>query len=254
MRLSRLLVSLLLILGLTSAVHAQTVLTSTTLSAAITGPADQQISIASTTNWVASGSTGQTFALVDREIMAVRTINTTSKVVQVTRGASATRPAPHISGATIWFIPSPLAIQPYVPSGQCTRTALLYVPMIVGGIATTPQTSEVGGLWDCLGVTTAGQWVQTAPTANVSVYGTAVASATSITPTGTYFQVSGTVNPVNTIVVPAGWATGNCLTIEPTGVWVTGTGGNIVIASTSVVGKILGMCWNGATSKWQPTY
>ncbi len=182
----------------------------------------------------------------------MRTVNTTSKVVQITRGAAGTRPAPHVSGATVWFIPSAAAMQNYIPSGQCTRANLLYVPVIVTGIVGSPQTSDAGGLWDCLGVTTAGQWVQTSPSVGVSVTGSTVASATSITPTGTYFVVSGAVNPVTTIVVPAGWQPGNCLAIEPSGAFVTSAAVNISIATTAVVGKMLFMCWNG--TKWNPSY
>ena len=57
------------------------------------------------------------------------------------------------------FRSPPSAIYPYVPAGQCTRTTLAYVPFITGG--GPGLGTEVGSLFDCLGVTTAGQWVQT---------------------------------------------------------------------------------------------
>ncbi len=247
----RFLLPLLLILGLAVSASAQTTLTSTTLASAMSTTNGTIANLASTTG-VTSAGTGATliYLLVDREMMAVRnaTVPATSGPVQVIRGQSGTRAASHISGATVWVLP-PAAIQPYIPSGQCTRTSLPYVPVVVIGAGLS---SDTGSLWDCLGVTTAGQWVQTAPSLGVSIVGTTVSSATTLGPTGTYFVVSGTANPVSTITVPAGWLPGNCLALEPSGTFVTGTGGNISIASTAVVGKMLFMCWNGL--KWNPSY
>lgn len=243
-----LIAALLLVSG---AASAQTALTSTTLSTAITGTTDQQMVITSTTGWTATTTGVQAYALIDREIVSVRTVNTTTKVIGITRGQLSTRAMTHISGATVWYLPANInAAINYVPSGQCTRTALSAVPVVVqGGVGLT---SEVGGLWDCLGVTTAGQWVETNGNDGLYVFGSTVASATSVTPTGNYFKMSGTVNPVSTIVLPAGTSAGFCLSIEPTGAWVTDTGGNILIASTAVTGKVMTMCWNGA--KWAPSY
>lgn len=237
-------------LWLSGVAGAQSVVTSTTLSAAISGTTDQQMTITSTTGWNATSSAAQYFALVDREIVGVRTVNTTSKVIGITRGQLGSRAVPHISGATVWTAVA-AAFSTYPPSGQCTRTSLSYVPWIVAGGPNI--VSEIGTLFDCLGVTTAGQWVETnGGSVGLPVLGSTVASATSITPTGTYFKVSGTVNPVSAIVVPAGWAAGNCLQLEPTGAWVTDTAGNILIASTAVTGKLMTQCWNGA--KWAPSY
>ena len=240
-----------LILALLTAVplSAQTVLSATTTSAAIADSAVQQMTVTSTTGFTAPGTgSAAVLAVIDREIVAVRTVNTTTKIIGIARGQNGTRATPHVSGATVTVGP-PRAFYSYVPSGQCTRTNLEYVPWVVGGGAGLGI--EVGTLWDCLGVTTAGQWVQVNGP-GLPVSGSAVASATSITPTGTFFVVSGTVNPVNTIVVPAGWATGMCLNINPSGVFVTGTGGNINLATTAVVNKILTMCWDG--TKWEPSY
>lgn len=248
----RILLLLAALLLATTTASAQAVLASTSLASAVTDTTGQQIVITSTTGWLAS-TTGQTYyALIDREAVLVRAVNTTSKVITVNRGALSTRPAAHISGAPIWTFPA-TGVQTYVPSGQCTRSALISVPLVVIGTPLQVAGGEVGSLWDCLGVTTAGQWVQTnGVTAGLPTLGSTVASATSVTPTGTYFKMSGTVNPVSTIVLPAGTAAGFCLLIEPTGAWVTDTAGNILIASTAVTGKTEEMCWNGA--KWTPSY
>src|SRR5581483_3600838 len=114
---------------------AQTALSSTTISAAM-GQADTQVAIASTTGFTAATTSAAGYALVDRELMRVLTVNTSSKVITLVRGQLSTRAAPHISGATITFVPS-AALVGYIPSGQCTRTNLQYVPLI---------TSDANGL------------------------------------------------------------------------------------------------------------
>jgi hypothetical protein len=242
---------LLSLLAMTVSARAQTTLSSTTLAAALGDTSSTNITLTATTGFTATTTAQQTYVLIDREILTLRTVNTTTKVAAVSRGQQASRAASHISGATVWFAPQG-AFFTYIPSGQCTRTTLAYVPTIVGGLIGLAG-SDVGGLWDCLGVGTSGQWTQTAPSVGVQTIGSVVASATSITPTGTYFQVSGTT-AVNTIVVPAGWLSGNCLALEPTGVFTTGTSGNINVASTAVVGKILYECWNGVSGKWNGSY
>lgn len=84
--------------------------------------------------------------------------------------------------------------------------------------------------------------------------GADVASASTITPTGQSFRITGTTT-INTINTPAGWTgfQGRVCAV-PTGLWATGTGGNIAIASTAVVGKTL--CWTylQASGKWHPSY
>lgn len=228
-------------------VWTQTVLTSTTLSAAITDASATSLVVASATGITAPGTgTNLVFLLIDREVLQVRSVSGTT--IGVNRGMNGTRAATHVSGATVWVAP-PAAILQYVPSGQCQRTVLSYVPVIVGGGPGLGQ--EVGSLYDCLGVTTAGQYVQTSPQLGNAVYGSAVASAATIGPTGTMFNVSGTTT-INTITVPSGWAQGECLGLNPTGLWATGTSGNIYIASTAVVNKLLFECWDG--TKWSPSY
>jgi hypothetical protein len=242
--------TLLALLVLSAPAFAQTALTSTTLNGALSDSVSQQMVITSTTGWSASSTSVTNFALVDRELVRVLTVNTSSKAIGIVRGQLASRAAPHISGATVWFVPS-AAIYTYPPAGQCTRANQPYVPWVVSGGPNI--VSEIGTMFDCLGVGSSGQWVETNGGAvGLPVLGSTVASATSVTPTGTYFKMSGTVNPVSTIALPAGWAPGNCLLIEPTGAWVTDTAGNILIASTAVSGKVLAMCWNG--TKWGPSY
>lgn len=219
---------------------AQTALTSTTIAASITDTSSKAVSLTSATGISASSASQQYFLLVDRELMQVQALNST--IATVIRGVAGTRATAHLSGATAYFA-VPSAFFAYVPGGYCVRTNLTYVPVIVAG---DQDETNNGTALDCLG----SQWVQTSKPGPV-VFGSTVASATTIAATGTYFKVSGTT-AIATITVPAGWAPGMCLAIEPTGLGSTTTAGNIGLATTSVVGKMLFECWNG--TKWQPSY
>jgi hypothetical protein len=173
--------------------------------------------------------------------MAIQALNST--YATVIRGWGATRASTHPSGATVYFIPAATATLAYVPYGSCTRANLPYVPVVVAG---DQDMTNNGLLLDCLGSV----WTPTSQ-AMWPVFGATVASAATIGPTGTYFKVSGTTNVV-TITVPAGWAPGMSLILEPTGLWSTTTAGNILLATTGVVSKALIMTWNG--TKWVPSY
>ena len=81
-----------------------------------------------------------------------------------------------------------------------------------------------------------------------------VASATTIAPSTYIVFVSG-VTPVVTITPPAPIATqGGSIVIIPTGIFVTTTAGNIALASTTVVNKMLTMTYDPTTTKWYPSY
>lgn len=230
-----------------SPVWAQTALSSTTLSAAISDTTSQTMTVTSATGFTAPG-TGATLvlALIDKEIVQVRTVSSTT--IGILRGMNGTRATPHINAAPVTVGP-PSAFYSNIPAGQCQRTLLTYVPYVVGG--GPGLGAEVGGMYDCLGVTTAGQWVLVngngAPT-----LGSTVASPNGVlTPTGTYFKVSGT-NAITGITAPAGLGVGFTLAIEPTGIFTWTAAGNITLAGTAVVAKVLYFTWNGA--KWAPSY
>jgi hypothetical protein len=112
--------------------------------------------------------------------------------------------------------------------------------------------AEVGSLYDCLGVGAAGQWVQTNGIGGLPVLGSTVASvAGSINPTGTVFTVSGT-NAITGITLPAGVGVGFTISIVPSAIFTWTAAGNISLAGTAVVNKLLVFTWNG--SKWIPSY
>lgn len=86
--------------------------------------------------------------------------------------------------------------------------------------------------------------------------GSAVASATTITPSAMTFHVTGTT-AIATIGVPTACNTSgtSCtLRLIPDGAFTTTTTGNIAIASTAVVGKTMEMTYDATAAKWYPSY
>jgi hypothetical protein len=81
-----------------------------------------------------------------------------------------------------------------------------------------------------------------------------IASAATIAPVNPIVFVSGTTT-INTITAPAPISTyGGSIKIIPTGAFATGTSGNIAIASTAVVSKMLEMTYDVQSAKWYPSY
>ena len=156
-------------LMLVPSASAQTMLTITTLSAAVPNTLQStttsglmsivNVSSATGVNAPAGNTTGVlnnitgTFLYVDRELMDVRGVNGT--VITVVRGAEGTAATSHANGAVVFVIPAQLSAYlggggfgqtPSVPGGSCTRGNEIVLPRIqfVTGIIS-----------DCLG----GQWV-----------------------------------------------------------------------------------------------
>ena len=225
---------------------AQTALTATTLGA-IADATQGNVTVAAATGITAPGTGANlVYLLVDRELMGVQAVNGLN--VRVARGANGTRATAHVSGAIVNVAPA-IAVINYVPSGACVRANLNFVPMIVGG---TNAQGMNGTTFDCLGVTTAGQWVSTNVT-DVSVLGSTMASTAGVLglPTGTVFIVSGT-NAIMGITLPAGAAPGFRISIVPSGVFTWTAATNIALAGTAVVNKLLDFVWSG--TKWVPSY
>ena len=80
-----------------------------------------------------------------------------------------------------------------------------------------------------------------------------IASAATISPVTPVAFISGTT-AINTIVVPPSFQGGGQITLIPTGLWTTGTSGNIALGSTAVVNKALILTWDAVTAKWYPSY
>lgn len=89
-----------------------------------------------------------------------------------------------------------------------------------------------------------------------SKIGPAIASAATIAPTTPIVHITGTTT-ITTITPPSrcGSSGVGCLVrLIPDGLWSTGTTGNIAIASTAVVSRVLMMVYDPTTGKWYPNY
>jgi hypothetical protein len=77
-----------------------------------------------------------------------------------------------------------------------------------------------------------------------------IASASTIAPTAQLNHVTGTT-AIATISLPFTGFIG-CIQLIPNGLWTTTTSGNIALASTAVVSKVLTECYDGTS--WYPNY
>ena len=125
---------------------AQTILTQTTLSAAVTTTSQTFVRVASATGITAT-STVLYIADGQGELMFVNSVNGTT--IGVTRGSNGGPTAStHPSGALV-FVAPPNAIATQAPTGSCTRANQPYLPVIaLGSFGGLPVVSDcVGGVW-----------------------------------------------------------------------------------------------------------
>ena len=156
-------------------VFGQTTTTQTILSTAITSTSSNALTVASASTWTASSGAAQYFMYVDREMMQVLTVNTTTGAVTVRRGANGTVATRHNLNAVVFFGqagsrwdaatgnvtgPGPFITQPAdrpVPVGPCTAASNSYLPVInvtTGDLSncinlrsTTPGAAGTAGEW-----------------------------------------------------------------------------------------------------------
>lgn len=176
-----------------SVMHAQTNLTQTTLSSAISATSGQ-IAVASGTGILnPSGVTGNVFAMpqqtelyVDGEAMLVTGVSGTT--VNVVRGASSTVASTHASGAVVW-VATPNQLFTLSPQGSCTaaNTVNPYINVLSGQF------------WFC--DSTTGNWLNVLSTGAI----TPTATSAAVQTTAQTFTVKGlsTGEPVSVVSEPA---------------------------------------------------
>ena len=210
-------------------------LTQTTLSSAVSSGAVQTVLVTSATNITAG-----TMLYVENEAMLALLVNGTA--ITVARGLQTTRAVGHPSLAMVlagnpdWFSDSD-------PTGMC----------VTASTKTAPHINVITGKeWLCSPITLS--WVPGFQ--NYAQYPrvtAAVASAAgTITPSGPLFHVTGTA-AITGFVIPVGFQYGS-FSIIPDGGFTTTTAGNIAIASTAVVNKLLTFTWDDTNSKFVPSY
>ena len=130
-----LMVVLLLAFGLVDNSLAQTAITATTFSAAVTNSATR-VAVASATGFTASSGTVTYVLFADREAMRITAVSGTT--ISVERGWGQTVQTAHISGAAVYVGRAGAANAdgsggPFVgnsPAGACTRANVLTLPLI----------------------------------------------------------------------------------------------------------------------------
>lgn len=136
--------------------HAQTATYNTTLSAAV-NTTQQNITVAATTNFPSTGASPAWDMYCDGELMQINSVNTTTKVIGVTRGLSPTKSGnvpytgTHPSGAICWFgVPGNsgpfMMAQSPIPGMACVATNYAFLPQIVA--ATADLVDCTGSRWN----------------------------------------------------------------------------------------------------------
>lgn len=135
----KLLLAVSLFAGLLLPAYGQTILTQTTLAAAVTS-STTTIPLTSSTGLTATSS----WIYVDQELIAVNSV-LSSTSISGTRGQQGTNGKSHLSGAVVFIIPKANASYSNDPQGSCTRANELFLPHI------NPKTRNisdcVGGVW-----------------------------------------------------------------------------------------------------------
>lgn len=147
------------------------------------------------------------------------------------------------AGATILFGP-PNWFRLSDPSGGCV-TAAIYISPVVNVLT--------GAQWLCSPITLS--WVPSWGNAagdSFSVTAAVASAAGAILPTGPLFHVTGAL-AITGFTIPVGFVAGS-FSIIPDGTFTTTTAGNIALASTAVVNKLLTFTWDATNSKFIPSY
>ena len=265
---------LVLLAGLTGLAVGQTALTQTTLAAAVSGPSlysgtspslSLTVTLTSCTGIAAPilPGTPTSIIYVDREAMGVFNVNTSTCVLTVNRGYLGTQASPHISGTMVLYGPNyattiALGGNP-VPTGLFQQDPPYGATCTAANTPTTPWVNVLtGAQWLCSAQT--GTWAPgwqnplAAPPTWVQT-GTVASAAGAITPSGPYFNISGT-SAITGFNIPIGFNTslGGCFTANPTGIWTWTAAGNIATAGTVTAATTpVTFCWNVVSSKWIPS-
>ena len=207
-----------------SLVHAQQyTLGQTTLSSKV-GQGDTQIQLASTTGVYgyaanlqpvpSNPSNPQSNCYIDREELEIRTVPSTGTVVQVRRGVNGTTASAHASGQMVLCGPA-IAFYTNDPGGTpATGGSVGGLACTTANVLVTPWINvRTGAQWLCSTITST--WIPgfgNAATAGNLTLNTAVASATTMTPSGPFFHLTGATG-ITTIGIPVGCnatAVGGC--------------------------------------------
>ena len=262
----KLLLFVLAVLLIPSFASAQKALAQTSLSANIN--ASQSCFVVAavtgipTTTANATGGTvttiGQQSALyIDHELIYVQSVNSTSKQVCGLRGMNGTLASAHANGTMVLAGP-PGGFYDFDPAGYCLAST---PPTIMSPPQYTPWVNtRTGNQWICSsGTGGSNVWVPGFGNtmASPAVSATVASVAGTTLPSGPLFHVSGT-NAITGWTIPTGCnatAAGGCsFSVIPDAVFTWTAAGNIALAGSAVVNKLLTFTWDSKNSKWIPSY
>jgi hypothetical protein len=270
----KLLILTVFLFGFAGLASAQTSMTQTTLAAAQnvgvsggasganTGNFDTTINLTSATGvQVANGVNPVTIVYVGNEAEGILSLvigQTT--IYNVQRGIMGTKTGPHVSGDMVLIqATSPqysgntgsggFQITDPPLNGACTAASTLVTPWV---------NVQTGAQWICSSLTLtwgpgwnnplAGKFGQTA---------TVASAAGAVTPSGPYFNISGTA-AITGFNIPVGFnataAGGGCFMVKPTGIFTWTAAGNISTAgTTTAITTPVSFCWDTVLAKWVPS-
>lgn len=215
-------------------------LASTTLSGNIS---DTQSSIVVTS---ATGINPGDIIVVEKEAMQVIKSYTPGQVrVQVMRGYAGTVARGHKSGRAV-LAGRPSWFGGTNPSGTCSASSVPATPYVmVGG-------ENTGNQWICSSVTS--EWVPGWNNTTMPVGRSAdVASgATSILPSGPFFQITGAA-AITGFTIPPGFNGGSFTAVAAGAFTWTNTGNIAVAGAATTVGSTVTFTWDPVSVKWTPS-
>jgi hypothetical protein len=99
-----------------------------------------------------------------------------------------------------------------------------------------------------------GQWVAgwNNPSSIKGITGAVASAAGAVTPSGPLFRITGT-NAITGFNIPTGFA-GGSFSVIPQGAFTWTSAGNIAIAGTAVVNRMITFTWDDSVGKWIPSY
>lgn len=257
-----------------SVAFGQTSLTQTTLSAAqgigpaslssgIQAPLSTTLSLASASGIqvAALGTQPVTYVYVDQELEGVISLVTgQTTIFNVLRAQGGTKAAYHNSGVMALIGTTTPQFGGFAGSGGFQQVdAPLNGGCNAANTAYTPWINVLtGAQWICSTLTNtwAPGWVN--PLASPATWiqtGTVASAAGAVTPSGPYFNISGT-SAITGFNIPVGFDTtrGGCFTVKPTGIFTWTSAGNIQTAGTvTATSTPVTFCWDAAALKWVPS-
>jgi hypothetical protein len=257
---------------------AQTSLTQTTLASAQgIGPASlaggsqaalqTTISVASATGiqTAAFGAQPVTFVYVDKELEGILSLqNGQTTIFNVLRAQGGTLAAYHASGTIALVGTVTPQFGGFAGSGGFQQIDAPFGGVCAGSLYTPWVNVVTGAQWLCSSIT--GTWVpgwnNPLVPGNARATAAVASAASTLTPTGPLFHITGTTTGITGFTIPVGFngtaVGGGQFCVIPDGAWTTVTGGpagqGFKKASTAVIGQTMCFTYDPVNLLWDSSY